>query len=75
MMTKVLAWVRANWKPLAFTTGVVALYVMAKWFPDSQDERDLLYSILAAWGVLGAFVPRFARPHIAASHDDHDAAP
>ncbi len=62
MGEKIGAWLGANWKPMAFTVGVVALYVIGKVVPDSTDEQELLYAILAAWGVFGGFVPRFAKP-------------
>lgn len=56
------AWLTTNWKPLSHTVVTIGCYVLYRYFPQLESERELLITVAVSWGVIGtAFVPSFAR--------------
>jgi hypothetical protein len=45
------AWLLVNWKPIARVIAVIAMYVLAKWFPLAVKEREAIETIIEVVGL------------------------
>jgi hypothetical protein len=56
-------WLKINWRTVAAISCVSGLYVLAKFFPGLEQERELLVAITEILGLgLIGLVPSFAKP-------------
>jgi hypothetical protein len=54
--------VKANAKPIGAVAALIGMYVLARWFPGLEKERELLITITEVLNLLGVVaVPAFAR--------------